>query len=1019
MQNLRKKWQGKQSKKIGALLVAVLLCFFSILHLLPGNIYSKYAKIDPLIDITLHQERSFMIDFYGDAVLEGADIDQIEEIQEHFRTWMASQFIEYTEKQALTHARNSMILSLRSSDIPRLARAPHIQSVFPLKGSFSPARGIAVRHIASPKERQQESFTGKGVRVGIIDTGIQTEHPELKGRVVGGTNFANPARSYDDQGYHGTFVAGVIGGAGWDGFHQGVAPEVEFISYVVFEYGRAMSVSIFPALEQAIKDECDIVVLSLNGLVGFDPSREHDALIDTLSLVRRSGIAVIAAAGNEGQPRRNVDRIRLPGASSDVLTVGASNDRRTQWIELEDDQGHRQSIGATLGMPSKPFDTSLSELPVMSASYGRREDFVSPGPSAENGDPFIALVHRGPVDNPISFHEKMKNAMNAGAKAVIFVNYPGADYVNPRVDTEIYDRDWHKNTIPSCIVQYEDIKFALDHLQDWTFYFSTRYPSIPDIWTSAGPIRQAMIKPDLIAPGLHIFSIVGLGYQWASGSSISAGFVAGAAACLMEAHPDWSVDQVFSALMHTATWLVNPLTDQPFSWFLQGAGEVNLNRALQAPAHIYPLSMHVQSRGQNVQQSILISNTQQRMVSKEVSAHMINKLPFKASPIEVIPSVNRVELPSGGSVEIEIQFKVDVEKIENQYYEGWVEVGDLKVPFVIDFPGYQVSYAPVQYVEVSPERWDIPTLFDDGPIEISFLISSGSRIATERAEFIRNNAIVDISVIDRQGLEWGQIFAHNGLFPDYYQMNFNELFMDRTLTPPDGEYFVVVRMWGIDRNLSVIQSRETFPIEIVNSPNKPVNVHWHAYRKHLVNQRFNIELKADRDLNISHFIMECRFQPGQLTCQSIHTRAMNRWIGGSMELNRIGSNAKGIMYASWSTPDQEAIFIPKGTSLLEMGFEGIFRGESSIRVSKLYAFDESGELLTFRSPGFTCFLYDRYFLRGDVNNDGEVDEDDWAMMKKAFGSTYGDENFDLRCDINGDGIVDIKDLYYLSREYLP
>ncbi len=1019
MQILRKKWQGNQSKQTRAVLVGILLLCFIFIHMPQGIADSKCAAIDPLIDTTLHQKGSFMVAFLGGAVLEGASLQQVEEMHDHFRLWMTSRSIEYTEKQALTHTRNSMILSMRSSDIPRLSQFPYIQSVFPLNGSFTPARGIALHHIAPSKDDQPARYTGKGIRVGIIDTGVQLEHPELKGRVVGGTNFANPARAYDDQGFHGTFVAGVIGGAGWDGFHRGVAPEVEFMSYVVFEYGRAMSVAIFPALEQAVKDECDIVVLSLNGLVGFDPSREHDALIDTLSLVRRSGIAVIAASGNQGQPRRNVDKIGLPGASSDVLTVGASNDRKSQWIELEDDDGSRHSIDGTLGMPSLPFDARWSELPVIEAEYGRKEDFSSLERKEPSQSPFVALVHRGPKEEPINFHDKMKNAMSAGAKAVIFVNYPRADYVNPRVDSEIYDRNWHKNTIPSCIVQYEDIQFALDHPEDFNFYYSTRYPSVPDTWTSSGPISQALIKPDLIAPGLHIFSMVGLSYQWASGSSISAGFVAGAAACLMEAHPDWNVDQVFSALMHTATWLRNPMTDQPFSWYLQGAGEVNLNSAMKTPAHIYPLSIQVQSRGQNVQQSIRIINAERSAISMDVSAHVINKLPFKNTPITVIPSVNRVEMQAGGSATIDIRFDVEMEKIESQYYEGWIALGELNVPFVVEFPGYQISYAPVQYVQVSPERWDMETLFEDGPIELSFLISSGSRIATERLELIRNNAVVDISVIDRQGMEWGQMYYHPQLFPDYYRMTFHELFLDRSLPPPDGEYFVVVRVWGIDRSISYIHSRETFPIEIVNSPQQATNVHWHAYRKQRINQRFTIELKADRDLYIQQFIMECRFQPGQLTCQAIHTRALNRRIGDNLELNRIGSNAQGIMYASWATPDRKAIHIPKGTSLLELGFDGLFRGETSIRVSKLYAFDEKGELITLRSPGFTCFLYDRNFLRGDLNDDGRVDQEDWDMMEKAFGSSYGEADFNLRCDINGDGKVDIKDLYYLAKDYLP
>ncbi|GGF09799.1 hypothetical protein GCM10011611_14140 [Aliidongia dinghuensis] len=133
---------------------------------------------------------------------------------------------------------------------------------------------------------------GGGVKVGVIDTGIDLDHPDIV--VSGGCNFVlgEDMNDFGPADGHGTHVAGIIAGK-----RTGLAPKAEIYSYRVFPYGGgpADTVAISKAIDRAIADGCDFINLSLGGGV------KDDALNEAIGAAFEQGCVCIAAAGNSGR----------------------------------------------------------------------------------------------------------------------------------------------------------------------------------------------------------------------------------------------------------------------------------------------------------------------------------------------------------------------------------------------------------------------------------------------------------------------------------------------------------------------------------------------------------------------------------------------------------------------------------------------------------------------------------------------------------------------------------------------
>lgn len=183
---------------------------------------------------------------------------------------------------------------------------------------------------------------GEGVKVAVLDTGVDPRHPDLKDRIAGFIEFDGDGRklkegvknAHDDDG-HGTHCAGTICGGNASGRWIGMAPEAKVVAVKVLTKGSGTDAQILAGLDWAIRQGVHVISMSLGAL------RMSADVLDTYTLAlfnaNRLGIPIVVAVGNEGSQTTG-----SPGNDYFAFTVGAtdSEDRaagfsggRTQIIE--------------------------------------------------------------------------------------------------------------------------------------------------------------------------------------------------------------------------------------------------------------------------------------------------------------------------------------------------------------------------------------------------------------------------------------------------------------------------------------------------------------------------------------------------------------------------------------------------------------------------------------------------------------------------------------------------------------
>jgi subtilisin len=164
---------------------------------------------------------------------------------------------------------------------------------------------------------------GAGIKVAVIDTGIDCGHPDLQPNCIYGVSYVKGAKPLDDHG-HGTHVAGIIAARG-NGFGViGVAPEATVYAVKVLDKNGSGSFSaVASGIVWAVKNKMDVISMSLGGRSG------SEALHDAVKAARDAGVLVVTAAGNSGC----CDTVLYPAKYPESMAVVAvdANDVRPSW----------------------------------------------------------------------------------------------------------------------------------------------------------------------------------------------------------------------------------------------------------------------------------------------------------------------------------------------------------------------------------------------------------------------------------------------------------------------------------------------------------------------------------------------------------------------------------------------------------------------------------------------------------------------------------------------------------------
>lgn len=586
-------------------------------------------------------------------------------------------------------------------------------------------------------------YMGDGVTIAVIDTGIDYTHAAFGGlgtaeayasndpnvveagsfptlKVIGGYDLAGTA--YDaggegaalipvpdddplDEGGHGTHVASTAAGMGVDGvFGPGVAPAASLYAFKVFGADGSTNLAM-DAIEMAmdpngdgdLSDRVDVINMSLGSIWGV--ADENDPEQAAIDLISEMGTVVVVSAGNAGDSSYVTG---APAVSDAAISVAASS---TGYITLP-----TVKYGATPDvvpyLPANSFNTAISApLADVNAIDGSLNGLLCATTDVPAGSltGTIALIQRGTC----SFEAKITNATALGAVAALIYN--GAsnpnEYVSMAVGNATLPAGFVLNAYGVALKAAHGTTVTVGPDTDASIFAFGVADTVAS-FSSRGPRGfDSKLKPEITAPGLYIYAAAmgsGDGGVSMNGTSMAAPHVAGVAALMKEAHPDWSVEQIKAAMMNTA----DDLYDQDANGYgvvpRTGAGRVNVYDAIYTPTiatgddKLVSLSWgNVEIGDQTMEfvvpetKSITIENLDSVPVAYDI--YTVFTDPFYGAGAELtLPG--SVVVTAGGSLSVPVTLTLDPSAISVSYdsleeYYGFVFIvprngGDtIRIPF--------------------------------------------------------------------------------------------------------------------------------------------------------------------------------------------------------------------------------------------------------------------------------------------------------------------------------------------------
>jgi subtilisin family serine protease len=458
----------------------------------------------------------------------------------------------------------------------------------------------------------------RGQRYGVCASGADAR---CNDKLIGLYDYINETCTFDtttpagkDCGGHGTHVASTAVGNPFvvsqtaptttlNRTLSGVAPRANLISYKVCYEAQDDGCSgsaIISALNQVVADGVDVVNFSIGG-GAYDPwlgVRNAGNVNDAAAFfnVRAAGIVPVVAAGNEGA---GTSTVSSPGNSPWVITAANETSGRRFSTSVTGISGHGVAApfnlvgdGITAGVASAQVVHAKDFGSALCGTGTATNNTTSCASSASNPFPAGSLAGKIVICDRGEYAriEKGCNVKLAGAVGMILANVPGGD-ANVVADGHFLPAV-HLNATDGTTIKalVENARLASGQITAAISSVATRYDGIGDVLnatSSRGPVTpySGVLKPTIAAPGTSIAAAAhqSNGAVVFSGTSMASPHIAGAAALLLAQNPNWSVSQVESALVTTASntlLMEDGVTKAPY--VEGGAGRTRVDQAARA-----------------------------------------------------------------------------------------------------------------------------------------------------------------------------------------------------------------------------------------------------------------------------------------------------------------------------------------------------------------------------------------------------------------------------------------------------
>lgn len=569
------------------------------------------AQADPSVSLAEAEGGNlWFVELSTQPVASGNSKKTVQSAKTAFRQAAAEAGVSFKERRTFDTLFNGFSVEINPANRAKLMQVDGVKAIYPVEliqapkadllntgivGDMATALAMTGAHTA----QNSLGLSGSGIKVAVMDTGIDIDHPDFGGngangstsfpsaRVQYGYDFVGdafnadstspsynpvtmPDNNPDDCGGHGTHVAGIVGA---NGTVKGVAPAVTFGAYRVFGCNGSTTADVMiAAMEQAYADGMQVLNMSIGSSFQwpqYPTAQAADRLV-------KKGMVVVASIGNSGAS--GLYSAGAPGLGKDVIGVAAF------------DNTHVHLAYATVNNLNVGY-VPMTFSPAIPTSGGAAVVNIGEacGPVALNLSGKIALAARGNC----GFGVKAQNAINAGADAVLISNNT-AGVFSGTLGAPI------PNGKPVAGISLADgnaIRAMADPVLNWTSQ-SGSFPSptggLISSFSSYGLSPDLALKPDIGAPGGNIYSTYPLesgGFATLGGTSMSSPHVAGAVALLLQAKPDTPVSMVRDILQNSAdpkNWQGNPALGYLDQVHRQGAGMLDISGSVLANTIVTP-----------------------------------------------------------------------------------------------------------------------------------------------------------------------------------------------------------------------------------------------------------------------------------------------------------------------------------------------------------------------------------------------------------------------------------------------